>query len=45
MAYTYQPATEYEQSAKGVCRTFKTTVEPTIEPITLENLKDRLRIG
>jgi uncharacterized phiE125 gp8 family phage protein len=45
MAYTYQPATSYEQSAKGICRTFKTTVEPTIEPITLENLKDRLRIG
>ena len=45
MAFTYQSASGYEQSTKNICRTFKTTVEPTIEPITLENLKDRLRIG
>ena len=45
MAYQYQSATGYEQSAKNICRSFKTTSEPAIEPITLENLKDRLRIG
>lgn len=45
MAFQYQSATGYERSRKNICRTFKTSVEPTIEPITLENLKDRLRIG
>lgn len=45
MAFEYQSATRYETSRKNICRTFKTTVEPTIEPITIENLKDRLRIG
>lgn len=45
MAFQYHSPTGYERSRKNICRTFKTTVEPTIEPITLENLKDRLRIG
>ena len=45
MAFQYQSATGYERSRKNICRTFETTVEPTIEPITLEQLKDRLRIG
>lgn len=45
MAYSYQSSSSYEQSGKNICRTFKTTVEPAVEPITLENLKDRLRIG
>ena len=45
MAFQYQSASHYERSRKNICRTFKTTVEPTVEPITLENLKDRLRIG
>lgn len=45
MAFQYRSATGYETSRKNICRTFKTTVEPTIEPITLEALKTRLRIG
>lgn len=45
MVFQYQSANDYETSAKAICRTFKTTVEPTLEPITLEQLKDRLRIG
>jgi uncharacterized phiE125 gp8 family phage protein len=45
MAFQYQSASHYERSRKNICRTFETTVEPTVEPITLENLKDRLRIG
>jgi len=45
MAFQYKSTRSYEQSDKNICRTFFTSVEPTIEPITLENLKDRLRIG
>jgi uncharacterized phiE125 gp8 family phage protein len=45
MAFQHRPARGYEDSQRMLCRTFKTTVEPTVEPITLENLKDRLRIG
>lgn len=45
MVFQYKHPECYEASQRGICRTFKTTVEPTIEPITLENLKDRLRIG
>lgn len=45
VSFQYKRPAGYEQSTRMLCRTFKTTVEPTIEPITLEQLKDRLRIG
>ena len=45
MAFQYQSASHYERSRKNICRSFKTPVGPAIEPITLENLKYRLRIG
>lgn len=45
MVFTTRNPEQYETSKRGICRTFKTTVEPTIEPITLEMLKDRLRLG
>lgn len=45
MAFEYIAPSQYEGRERGLVRTFKTTVEPTSEPITLENLKDRLRIG
>lgn len=44
-SFQYKSPNNYEQSARMLCRTFTTTVEPTLEPITLEQLKDRLRIG
>lgn len=44
-SFQYKNANRYEQSPRMLCRTFTTTVEPTIEPITIEQLKDRLRIG
>lgn len=44
-SFQYKSPNYYESSARMLCRTFTTTVEPTIEPITLEQLKDRLRIG
>lgn len=45
MVFQYRSADAYESSTRGICRTFKTTVEPTIEPLTLEQLKERLRIS
>ena len=45
MVFQYKSAGSYETSERAIIRTFKTTVEPTIEPITLAMLKDRLRIG
>ena len=45
MAFQYRRTANYEASRKAICRTFKTSVEPAIEPITLEELKNRMRIG
>lgn len=45
MVFRARTAEQYETIHRGICRTFKTTSEPTVEPITLEMLKDRLRIG
>jgi len=45
MVFQYKSADTYESSTKALVRTFKTTSEPAIEPITLEELKDRMRIG
>lgn len=44
MVFQYKHATAYESSSRAVCRTFKTSVEPTAEPLTLEQLKERMRI-
>ena len=45
MVFQYKSADTYESSTKALIRTFKTTSEPAIEPITLEELKDRMRLG
>ena len=44
MVFEHLHPEAYERSARMLIRTFKTTVEPTIEPITLEELKDRVRV-
>ena len=44
-SFQYKNSSRYEQSTRMLCRTFTTTGEPAIEPISLEQLKDRIRIG
>lgn len=44
-SFQYKDPNRYEQTDRMLVRTFTITSEPAIEPITLEQLKDRLRIG
>jgi len=45
MAFLNRNPADYETTNRGLIRTFRTTVEPSTEPITLEQLKERLRIS